>query len=146
MKVKKRSIAYFVLLVMIITLIFYPATQSFSEIKGYSNKKDTPLDLKALSPSAGNNNDIIDSVFNAKIEDYNNHSYYSQVYESSLQATYYALYILNVLGKLDTINQSTMVNYILSHYEPSSDRFMDSLSYRYLTIDVTRDCLIVIML
>ena len=139
MKLKKRNIAYFILLVIALSLLFYPTTQGSSDTKGYLNNRESLLYPDTLSTSTGSNSDIIDSVFDTKIQVYDNHSYYSQIYEPSLQATYYALYILNALGKLDTINQSAIINYVMSHYEPSLNRFMDSLSYRYLSTDVSRN-------
>ncbi len=139
MKVKKGNMAILFLLVAVLSLLLYPAAQSSSGLKIYSNNRESLLYPDTLSISAESNNDIIDSVFDAKIWDYDNQSLYSQIYEPSLQATYYALYILNALGKLNTIDQSAMINYIMSHYEPNSNRFMDSLSYRYLDTDVSRD-------
>ncbi|NVM34509.1 MAG: hypothetical protein HWN81_02865 [Candidatus Lokiarchaeota archaeon] len=139
MRIKKRRIKYFILLIVVVTLVFHPPTQGFSVYRARSNTKGNLHDLDTLFTSTVDNSGIIDSIFDTKIQDYDNHSYYSQIYESSLQATYYALYILNTLGKLHTINKTAIINFVLSHYESSSNRFMDSLSYRYLNIDVSRD-------
>ena len=84
------------------------------------------------------NNDIINSVFDARVSDYSNLGYFPQLYEPSLQATYYALYILDAIGKLNHINQSEIIDYIVSHYEVSSNRFMDILAYRYLDTDFSK--------
>lgn len=84
--------------------------------------------------SIGDNKEIIDSTFNQKILDYYSKEYFTQIYRPSLQATYYGLYILNLLGKLDQINQSEISNYIMNHYSDSSI-FMDTLAYRYLDSD-----------
>ena len=84
------------------------------------------------------NNDIINSVFDARVSDYSNLGYFPQLYEPSLQATYYALYILDAIGKLNHINQSEIIDYIMSHYDPTNFIFMDTLEYRYLDSDFSR--------
>lgn len=139
MNVKKRTIANLMLFIITLNIVFYSINEIFYEIKIDSNNTDYSFNPKNLSTSAVINSDIINSIFEAKIQDYNNNSYYSQVYEPSLQATYYGLYILNVLGKLHTINKTNILSYLLAHYDSNSGRFMDSLSYRYLDTDVSRD-------
>ncbi|MFX1298566.1 MAG: hypothetical protein ACFFD2_27375, partial [Promethearchaeota archaeon] len=143
MKAKKYLLVSSVLVIIFCSSFYFSRTNSNST---FSNRADDittreNLNEEKMSPqlSTLNNNEIVESIFNSKVDDYSNFSYYPQIYESSLQATYYALYILNALGKLDIINQTAIVNYILSHYEVSSNRFMDSLSYRYLNTDVSRD-------
>ncbi|GAG70370.1 unnamed protein product, partial [marine sediment metagenome] len=57
--------------------------------------------------------------------------YYSQIYSGSLQATYYALYILNAIGKLGEIDLQAVSDYIMSFYNYSSHTFSDENSDRY---------------
>ncbi|MHA2393364.1 MAG: prenyltransferase/squalene oxidase repeat-containing protein [Promethearchaeota archaeon] len=78
------------------------------------------------------NYEIINEIFTEKLIQYNNLGYFSQIYESSLQATYFALYILDAINRLDQINQTTIINYILSHYDENMHIFMDTYAYRYL--------------
>ncbi|MFX1377908.1 MAG: hypothetical protein ACFFA4_02345 [Promethearchaeota archaeon] len=84
------------------------------------------------------NKRLIDNVFNSKVADYYDAGYFPQIYEPSLQATYYALYTLSRVGKLHEINQSKIINYIMDHYEDDSTHFMDTLAYRYLDTDFTK--------
>ncbi len=84
------------------------------------------------------NNEIINSIFDARVSDYSDLGYFPQIYEPSLQATYYGLYILDTIGKLNHINQSEIINYIMSHYDIGSNRFMDTLAYRYLDTDFSK--------
>ena len=126
MKVKKCLLISCFLLIIFWNGILFSRTNSISTFSNRTDgiqTKDTIND-DGISPQLASlsNNEIIVSSFTSKVDDYTNLSYYPQIYESSLQATYYALYILNALGKLDTINQTALVNYILSHYEPSSNR------------------------
>jgi len=143
MKVKKSLLVSYVLLIIFCSGIYFSKSNSNSnfskEMEGFTTKDNIIEERIVPHLSSLSNNEIIESIFNSKVDAYNNFSYYPQIYESSLQATYYALYILNALGKLDIINQTAMINYIVSHYEPSSNRFMDSLSYRYLNTDFSRD-------
>ncbi|MFX1364517.1 MAG: hypothetical protein ACFFCE_19455 [Promethearchaeota archaeon] len=139
MKGKKDKIFCLILLLISLNVIISlsnenpsKARKNFTYGKGSSNTED-------LYISIGSNSDIIESVFDAKIQDYDNNGYYTQIYEPSLQATYYGLYTLNAIGKLYTINKTTVINYILTHYDSYSHRFMDSLSDRYLHTDSSRD-------
>jgi len=77
----------------------------------------------------------INDIFNEKYNEFTAQDYFSQTYESSLQATYYALYILNSMDKLDQVNQTAIFNYIMSYYDEGSERFMDSYAERYLQTD-----------
>ena len=81
--------------------------------------------------------DNIDAIFTAKDEDFTTLGFYPQLYESSLQATYYGLSILDAIGKLEQVNETQIVNYIMSTYDSESHLFRDSYSYRYLDTDFT---------
>ena len=96
----------------------------------------TSLDQK-LYDSSEEIYDTIDSVFTSKNEDYSTYGFYPQLYEPSLQATYYGLYVLDVVGKLEQINETQIINYIMSTYNTEAHIFMDAYSYRYLDYDFT---------
>lgn len=123
---------------LILVIFFFSGLilYDFHNVNSYSNTNT--YTYTSQSPQISSNNEIIDSIFNEKVLEYYDLGYFNQIYESSLQATYYALYILDILGKLDQINQTEIVNYIMSHYESSSHRFMDSLAYRYLDTDFSQ--------
>ena len=82
--------------------------------------------------------DNIDAIFASKDEDFTTLGFYPQLYESSLQATYYGLSILDAIGKLEQVNETQIVNYIMSTYDSESHLFRDSYSYRYLDTDFTK--------
>lgn len=88
--------------------------------------------------ASSSNNEIINSIFDARVSDYSDLGYFPQIYEPSIQATYYALFIFDAIGKLNHINQSEIINYIMSQYDGSSNRFMDTLAYRYLDTDFSK--------
>ncbi len=78
------------------------------------------------------NLDILQNVFDAKNDQFTNFDYFSEIYESSLQATYYALYILDSIGSLSQIDEQKITDFIMSHYDFNSGLFSDKLSNRYL--------------
>ena len=84
------------------------------------------LTLDEPHTAAGESYAYINDIFNEKYSEFTAQDYFSQTYESSLQGTYYALYILNAMGRLDMVNQTAVFNYIMAHYDESSERFMDS--------------------
>ena len=90
------------------------------------------FNLEPKASSIENNYETIESIFTQKLADYSQLGYFPQYYEPSLQATYYALYIFEAVGKLDQINQTSVLNYILSHYNEEKSTFMDKYAYRYL--------------
>ena len=81
----------------------------------------------------------MNSIFSEKINDYTTYGFFPQMYESSLQATYYGVYILDAIGKRDRLNATQIINYIMSTYNISTHIFMDKYAYRYLDIDFTQE-------
>ena len=83
------------------------------------------------------NFEIIENIFNDKLNQYDTEGYFFQSYEPSLQATYYALYILKAIDKLDDIDKSAVGDYIMSHYNLVTHIFMDRYTLRYLDTEIT---------
>ena len=123
---------------IILAIFFFSGLilHGFHKVNSYSST-NTYI-YASQSPQISSNSEIIDSIFNERVYEYYDLGYFNQMYESSLQATYYALYILDILGKLDQINQTEVINYIMSHYDDDSKRFMDTLAYRYLDTDFSQ--------
>jgi len=92
-------------------------------------QKNSNLKAKA---SSTDNYETIESIFAQRLMDYSQLGYFPQYYEPSLQATYYALYILNAVGMLNQIDQGYVLDYIMSHYNEETKIFMDKYAYRYL--------------
>ena len=91
-----------------------------------------------LTPSPTNNYEIIEEMFTQKLNKYSSLGYFPQTFEPSLQATYYGLFILEALDLLDKINQTDILNYIMSHYDINSKLFMDQYAYRYLDLNFSQ--------
>ena len=68
----------------------------------------------------GENQDIINQVLDSKLVDYIENGFFSQIYDSSIQAVYYTVEILFKLGKQSLINEDLITSYILSKYNVSS--------------------------
>ena len=91
--------------------------------------------LDRLDPPSPANFDSINSIFDEKLDAYNDSDFFPQIYESSLQATYYGLSILDAIGKLNSADKPQFIQYIMEHYNSSSNLFMDKYAYRYLDTD-----------
>ena len=91
--------------------------------------------LDGLDSPSSANFDTISSIFDDKLDSYNDSAFFPQIYESSLQANYYGLYILDSIGNLDSVDKPQHIQYIMSYYNSSSDLFMDKYAYRYLDTD-----------
>ena len=59
------------------------------------------------------NIDYIEAIFDRKLSDFELYGYFPQIYEPSLQATYYGLYILDTLGNLGEVNKTAITKLIL---------------------------------
>jgi len=92
--------------------------------------------FELLNTANPTNLDFIESIFDSKSANFSSKGYYPQVYSDSLQATYYALYVLNSIGKISEINQSEVTNYLMSFYNSSSHHFVDSSAKRYLSSSI----------
>ena len=126
-----------VILSGLVLLILFSSCSTINEpilnnIKSVEREEAFPNHSESTDRS---NSDLIKSLFNSKIDDYYNLGYFPNVYETSLQATYYGLYILESLGKLDQINHTRIIEYIMSNYDVNSHRFVDTLAKRYLDTD-----------
>jgi len=86
--------------------------------------------------SDASNLEIIDALFNSKNSDYSSSGYYPQIYSSSLQATYYALSILEAIDRIEEIDQQRAIDYIMSFYNSSSYQFLDENALRYLASEI----------
>jgi len=93
----------------------------------------TDVNFDTLKSSDATNLEIIESIFDSKNDDYSTYGYYPQIYSDSLQATYYALSVLESIGKLSEIDQEEVTNYVMSFYNSSPHQFIDSSAKRYLS-------------
>ena len=134
----KKDIVYCCIAVLVFSTIYMGVTfnntnNSVSSLipEQYGEMK-SDFNLEPKASSTTNNYETIESVFTQKSVDYSQLGYFPQYYEPSLQATYYALYILEAVGELDQINQTSVLDYILSHYDEETHIFIDKYAYRYL--------------
>ncbi|HEC37260.1 hypothetical protein LCGC14_0796440 [marine sediment metagenome] len=110
--------------------LFYP--KNVVQTEGVNTSSGS---LKMSSKSNYNN---INSVFTEKRNSYNAYGIYPQLYEPSLQATFYGVETLYSLGKLDQTNMTAIIDFIMKHYNESSGLFMDKYAYRYLDTDFSQ--------
>jgi prenyltransferase beta subunit len=126
---KLISIAFGFLLFFGIVLTLHTLNRDFQPKVMYTQ------DIELLPTSAESSYQIINEIFNHKANSYEDDGFFPQLYASSLQATYYGLFILNTLGKLEVANESKIISFIMSHYNSSSGIFMDDYASRYLGTD-----------
>ncbi|MBD3196025.1 MAG: hypothetical protein GF317_13285, partial [Candidatus Lokiarchaeota archaeon] len=81
------------------------------------------------------NSEILQDILIAKINEYEEQDYFTQYHYPSIQATYYALYILDALDSLDDINQFSLRDFLMESYDNSSGFFLDQFAKRYLDTD-----------
>ena len=113
----------------LIVVLAYFSTIGIKSVAIPNERQNENFNLLALSDAS--NLEILQSVFDAKNADYTTYGYYPQIYSDSLQATYYALYVLDAIGELGDIDQQAITDYILSFYNSSSHIFLDENAQRY---------------
>ena len=91
--------------------------------------EETPL-MSSIS-----HDDKLGEMFDRKLADFINYDFFPQYYTSSLQAIYHALYVLNATGRLDLINSTEVIDYLMSHHNDDSNFFRDDYSLRYLDVN-----------
>ncbi len=96
------------------------------------------INNKPILSSSKTNYEIIQEIFSAKLSDYSSLGYFPQVYEPSLQATFYALYIYKVIEQLDQISFNDTIEFIMSYYNNTTNIFYDKYAYRFLDTDFSR--------
>ena len=136
MKRKIKALVYFSLFTTISIMIIAQPNFNFQEYSQvyFINK----LSEKPLISSTQTNYEIIEEIFSQKLTEYATLGYFPQIYKSSLQAIFYALYILEALDELDKVNQTVITNVIMSYYDDTNNIFMDQYAYRYLDIDFSQ--------
>jgi len=139
MKIQKKIIICLSVLIFFFSPVIMQRDINSSGEKSFYLQNNTEENYNdAEQPVLSNqksNYEIIDEMFGEKLAQYSSLEYFPQIYESSLQATYFALYILDSVGRIDQINHTAIVNYIMSHYNVNSYIFNDKYSNRYLETD-----------
>ena len=86
-----------------VNLILFFSIPSFNF--SFEENTSNPININPMI-SVENAYDSIDEILDAKISNFSTNGYFPQVYQPSLQGTYYGLYILDKIGRLSTINYS----------------------------------------
>ncbi|MBD3351377.1 MAG: hypothetical protein GF364_07810 [Candidatus Lokiarchaeota archaeon] len=132
MKKHKKVIRIGILLLFISFILF---SSAFTPIKENKNHYSIPTVLCSNENEPLTNNDIIEHMFTEYIDQYNEYGYFPSYYIPSLQGTYYALSILNTLNRMDSLNQTQLVEFVMDHYNTSTGIFIDDYALRYLDTD-----------
>ncbi len=93
---------------------------------------DIYITNRYLSSSvSGLNQSSIDELLDEKLNDYNQYGHFQEYYTPSIRDTYFALYVLETIGKLDQIDNSSILDYIIDHYNVAINEFQDDYSLRF---------------
>ncbi|MFX1238030.1 MAG: hypothetical protein ACFE8P_09960, partial [Promethearchaeota archaeon] len=134
MRLKKNSIgkiSVFAVLFLIFNSMIITSTIKTSKKQESFYEGDSFL----LTSDGDNNEDLIDQIINLKIQLFKQDGFFSQEYESSIHATYYAIQTLSYLEQEASLDESTLSSYIMNHYDNSTHIFSDKYSDRYLDTD-----------
>ena len=97
---KKKTIV----IIEVISMVFLVCFLSAANEPTINPITRNDVNFKSLNASDATNLDFLNEIFDSKSADFSSNGYYSQIYSGSLQATYYALFILDSIGKLDEID------------------------------------------
>jgi len=131
MEKKKKSLKISFILLLLCLGVIPLISQSYTRISEES--------LDILQSSAIDSQCVI-NLLNDKMMEYGMRGYFPQIYEPSLQATYYALAILDALGELDQIDIIALKDFIMSFYNEQDRLFIDPYVERYINTDLTDNC------
>jgi hypothetical protein len=129
MRTKNKKI---LVMIGVISIVFLAGFLSSTNEPTTAPIDPTEVNFQKLNASDSTNLDIINEIFDSKNSDYSTYGYYPQVYSDSLQAIYYALFVLDSIGKLGEIDQGEVITYLMSFYNSSSHQFVDTSAKRYL--------------
>ncbi|MFX0032557.1 MAG: hypothetical protein ACFE8E_02840 [Candidatus Hodarchaeota archaeon] len=127
---KNKFVVIFLLTLITINIVVFSSVNT--------NGKDYDNPEKVSSSSLGYSG-LINKIYNKKLEQYGIKGYFPQVYEPSIQATYYALATLAAIGRLDDINTTHFTNYIMSFYNHNESVFVDRYAERWLDANYNRE-------
>jgi len=84
--------------IVVIVIFSYFTTIGIQTVANPGERPNEIFDLDLLETSDSSNFETLEAIFDAKNSDYASNGYYPQIYSGSLQATYYALYVLDAVG------------------------------------------------
>ncbi|MEJ2278274.1 MAG: hypothetical protein P8Y70_11080 [Candidatus Lokiarchaeota archaeon] len=127
-----RKFEKFVLVLLIIGLFIIPSTKNTINNSKMSNFPNITKVPKLSGSEEMTNYKILEDIFANKVEEYKTEGNFNQYYIPSIQGTYYALYIANILDRIAQINKTSILNFIMGHYNKEKGIFNDAYSDRYL--------------
>ncbi|MFX1273636.1 MAG: hypothetical protein ACFFBP_13570 [Promethearchaeota archaeon] len=133
MKLKKISCIFGLISLFCLTML--SGIFNIENLSEYSYVSEYQNEILTPSISVGTNEDIIDEILDAKIGFFQAEQFFPGLYETSIHATYYAIYTIFTLGKSNMLNENTIIDFIMAHYNNSTALFEDSYSDRYLDTD-----------
>lgn len=137
MNVNKKSLVIFGILSLFIgsILIINHGVRNGFSLDFNLEKESVPFESPYTSASS--NQELIEEIIESKLSNFSEKGYFPHLYEASLQSIYFALYTLDSINRLYTINESKMTNFIMSYYSDEEELFIDNYAERYLDTNFT---------
>jgi prenyltransferase beta subunit len=133
MKIKKSLVIIGVISAVLLSCFIVSNNRTIVD-----SNSDIELGFEFPKSSDISNLEIINAIFDSKNSEYTSSGYYPQIYSSSIQATYYALSILEAIQRIEEIDQQSAIDYIMSFYNSSTYQFLDENALRYLASEIPR--------
>jgi len=134
MMIKKITSLKTILFIIAFIIFFYLLPLNPSKITEGSSQYN--IYSPDLSVSGFTQSDI-DSLIDDKLSDYSQYGCFEEYYTPSIRDTYFALYVLDTIGKLNQINESRIKDYIMNNYNASDNEFQDEYSLRFYDLQNT---------
>ncbi|MFX0020594.1 MAG: hypothetical protein ACFFAK_12000 [Promethearchaeota archaeon] len=124
----KNLLSILLMVSLTVNIMFFIGFSNNPPIAAYTEKE-------GLSSSSLGYHGLINNIFNKKLGQFGEKGYFSQIYEPSIQATYYTLEILDKLDRLDEINTTQITEFIMAFYQSDENLFIDNYAKRWLESD-----------
>ncbi|MBD3211526.1 MAG: hypothetical protein GF311_02875 [Candidatus Lokiarchaeota archaeon] len=128
MNVKKSIKPAFLFGLIIMSCLFL-----YFEVSEGSNEMRQETALK--SSSMNSNYGLLMGTMDGICDQYNSNGFFPTLYCPSLQGCYFALSCYSMIGRLEDVNTTEVLDYIFDHYDYESNYFIDEYAIRYLNTD-----------
>ncbi len=119
----------------VFTILFIPISKANLPTSHEYNQETNEENMGLRSSGALTNKQIIQDIFAELDNFYSNNAYYPEIYDGSIRADYYAVYIAYSLGKLAEIDVGNITAHLMSYYNLATNIFIDDYAKRYLDTD-----------
>ena len=136
---KKKDLATLGIFSLILGSVILTSSIVTNSYAYYRDVFSEPVPFESPFSSTYSNRELIQEIIDNKINQYSEKGYFQQLYEANLQSIYFALFTLDTIDRLSAINESKILDVIMSYYSEEDHIFIDSYAKRYLDTDFSVD-------